>query len=77
VTKRSNYQKGEGRRAGAAERDSITAWPDRIWLKVELVLLLHRCMVAVVADHNEDGRSCWLSAGGWELFVFVVRSCLP
>ena len=49
----------------------------QIGLKVELVLLLYRCMVAVVADHNEDGRSCWLSAGGWELFVFVVRSCLP
>jgi len=30
VTKRSNYQKGEGRRAGAAEGDSITAWPDRV-----------------------------------------------
>lgn len=35
-------------------------------------------VVAVVADHGEEGRSCWLSAGGWELFVLlVVRSCLP
>jgi len=34
-------------------------------------------VVAVVADHGEEGRSCWLSAGGWELFVLlVVRSCL-
>jgi len=35
-------------------------------------------IVAVVADHGEEGRSCWLSTGGWELFVLlVVRSCLP
>ncbi|KAL3569623.1 hypothetical protein D5086_029513, partial [Populus alba] len=34
-------------------------------------------IVAVVADHGEEGRSCWLSAGGWEPFVLlVVRSCL-
>ena len=32
---------GGGRRAGAAEGDSVTAWTDRVWLKVELVLLLH------------------------------------
>jgi len=35
-------------------------------------------VVAVVVDHSEEGRSCWLSAGGWELFVLlVVRSCFP
>jgi len=35
-------------------------------------------VVAVVADHGEEGRGCWLSARGWKLFVLlVVRSCLP
>ena len=35
-------------------------------------------VVAVVADHGEQGRSCWLSTGGWKLFMLlVVRSCLP
>jgi len=35
-------------------------------------------VVAVVVDHSEEWRSCWLSARGWELFVLlVVRSCLP
>jgi hypothetical protein len=29
-------------------------------------------LVAVVADHGEEGRSCWLLAGGWEPFVLLV-----
>ena len=39
-------------------------WPDQVWLNVELVLLLSY-MVAITIDHAEEGRSCWLSAGGW------------
>jgi len=35
-------------------------------------------MVAVVVDHGEERRSCWLLAGGWEFFVLlVVKNCLP
>jgi len=50
-------------------------WPDQVWLNDELVLLLSY-MVAITIDHGQEGRSCWLSAGGWELFVLlVVRSC--
>jgi len=53
------------------------SWPDRIRLKVELILLLSY-VVAAAVDHNEEERSCWLSAEGWELSVLpVVRSCWP
>lgn len=69
MPKRSNKRKGGGRRVGATERDSVTAWADRVWLKVELVLLLHMWWLLLLTMVKKGGE---LLAVGWRMGAFCV-----
>jgi hypothetical protein len=70
VTKRSNKRKKGDWRVGATEGDSVTAWLDRVWLKVELVLLLHTWWLLLLTTVKRGE----LLAVGWRMGAFCVVS---